>query len=41
MKTIKKFNAPNYPTKHELQEMGMLTLIGAVGVVVVLFSLAG
>jgi len=41
MKTIKKFSVPNYPTKHVLREMAMLTLIGCVGIVVILFSLAG
>ena len=40
MKTIKKFSVPSYPTKRELKEMAMLTLVGCVGIVVILFVVA-
>jgi len=41
MKTIKKFNVPNYPTRNEVQEYLGLTCIGFVAVVVILYSLIG
>jgi len=41
MKTIKKFTAPNYPTRHDIQEFLGLGAIGFTGVIVFLYSLVG
>tara|TARA_R110002051_G_scaffold108365_3_gene181117 strand:+ start:502 stop:627 length:126 start_codon:yes stop_codon:yes gene_type:complete len=41
MKTIKKFNIPNYPTRQAIQEFMGLAAIGFTGVVVILYSLIG
>ncbi len=41
MKTIKKFTVPNYPTRHEIQELLGLGTMGFAGVIVLLYCLVG
>jgi len=41
MKTIKKFNVPNYPTRQEVQEFVGLSVLSFFGITVLLYALLG